>query len=246
MPRVLLPYLDGELVVTWGGRVPLVKFAKFAQAAWGEVVKELFGPVFLVQVVKPSNEVEDVAPFFSAAHNLVDIVLLALLDIVGFVQDFTGVRWSSEVAGLVWFDEQDLEDIVDLLFLRESEPNGERYDDFLSLEGAMILVVQLPGRTAGLDVPSVKDNQVADLVFGGLLSIRIRVLAHSLLCCLQTLTGFLVHSVHPVHIDLTGGVQRIFCGWVGSRRVESVVGVEWRKSSSGSYRIVVCELCHGQ
>jgi len=51
----------------------------------------------------------------------------------------------------------------------------------------MILVVQLPGRTAGLNVPSVKDNQVADLVFGGLLSIRIPVLAHSLLCYLQTL-----------------------------------------------------------
>jgi len=105
VPRVLLPYLDGEPVVAWGGRVPLLKFAKFAQAASGEVVEGLFGPVFLVQVVKPSNEVEDVAPFFGAAHNLVDIVLLALLDIVGFVQDFRGVRRSSGVAGLVWFDE---------------------------------------------------------------------------------------------------------------------------------------------
>jgi len=76
--------------------------------------------------------------------------------------------------------------------------------------------------------------------------IRVCVLAHSLLFCLQTLVGFLVHGVHPVRIDLAGRVERIFRCQVGSHRVESVVGVKWRQFCSGSYRIVVHELYHGQ
>ena len=72
----------------------MVKFTEFVQAAQGEVVEGLFGPVLSVRVVKPSNDVEDTVPFPGAAHNLVDIVLLALLDIVGFVQDFRRFRRS--------------------------------------------------------------------------------------------------------------------------------------------------------
>ena len=35
----------------------MVKFAEFVQAAWGEVVEGLFGPVLSVSVVEPSHEV---------------------------------------------------------------------------------------------------------------------------------------------------------------------------------------------
>ena len=84
VPRVRDFRLDGEPVVTVGGWVPLVEFSELVQAAQGEVVKRLFGPVLMVRIVEPSDEVEDVASFLDAAHNLVNVVLLALFDVVGF------------------------------------------------------------------------------------------------------------------------------------------------------------------
>ena len=84
MPQVPDSHLDGEPVVAGGGWVPFVKFAEFVQASWGEVVEGLFCPVLSVWIVEPLNEVEDAVSFLGAAHDLIDIVLLALLDVVGF------------------------------------------------------------------------------------------------------------------------------------------------------------------
>jgi len=60
-----------------------VKLLKFLQTAYRKVVVWLFRPVFLVGVIKPFDEVQDAAPFLGALKNLVNIVLLALLDVVG-------------------------------------------------------------------------------------------------------------------------------------------------------------------
>jgi len=100
-----------------------------------------------------------------------------------------------------------MKESVNLPFLGQRESNCEGRDDLFHLEGAMILVVQLPGGSARLDVAPVAHHQVSDLVFRGLGVLGIRVAAHSFVCRFQPIGGCLVYRVHPVGIELAGGVQ---------------------------------------
>ena len=131
-------------------------------------------------------------------------------------------------AGSIGFEQRDMEDVVYLPFPWERETSGERRDEFFDLEGTMIFVVHFPRGATHLDIASIEHDQVPYLVYGGLLATGVYVLAHPLLCRLETPSGLIVHGVHPVRIDLAGRVERIFHCRVGSRGVESVVGVKRR------------------
>jgi len=89
---------------------------------------------------------------------------------------------------------------------RELDTQGG--DDFLDLEGTMILVVQFLRGVVRFDVAPVEHYQVSYLIWLGFLSRRVGVSAHSLLCIFQPFPGFVMHSVHPVGIDLARWVQR--------------------------------------
>jgi len=121
-----------------------------------------------------------------------------------------------------------MKDIVNLPFPGQCELNCKGRDDLYHLEGAMILVVQLPGGSARLDVAPVEYHQVSDLVFRGLSTQEIRVAAHSFVHCFQPFGGCLVYCMHPVGIELAGGVQGSQGGWVGGHGMESIVSVERR------------------
>jgi hypothetical protein len=95
----------------------------------------------LVRIVEPFDEIQDVAPLLGASKDLVNIVFLALFDVVGLSKNFGGVDRSVNVASSVGFQQQDMEDIMNLPLPREREANGEWVDDFFNLEGAMIFVV---------------------------------------------------------------------------------------------------------
>ena len=75
-----------------------------------------------------------------------------------------------------------MEDVVDLPFPGQREFDGEWGDDFLDLEGAVVLVIQLLGGAPSLDVPTIEHYQVADLVCRRLLACGVCVPAHSILC----------------------------------------------------------------
>ena len=75
-----------------------------------------------------------------------------------------------------------MEDVVDLPFPGQCKSNCQGRDDFFHLEGAMILVVQLPGGSTRLDVAPVEHYQVPDLILRGLGALGIRVAAHSFVC----------------------------------------------------------------
>jgi asparagine N-glycosylation enzyme membrane subunit Stt3 len=66
-----------------------------------------------------------------------------------------------------------------------------------------------------LYVATAKHNQVSDLAYGGHFPIGVYIPAHTLLCRLKALPGLVVHGVHPVRIDLAGGVERITGSRVG-------------------------------
>ena len=121
-----------------------------------------------------------------------------------------------------------MKDVVDLPFPGQCESDCEGRDDFFHLEGAMILVVQLSGGSARLDIASVEHHQVPDLVFRGFGALGVRVAAHSFVCHLQSFGGRLVYRVHPVGVELAGGVQGSRGGWVGRHGMESVVSVKRR------------------
>jgi len=80
-----------------------VKLSKFLQAAYRKVVVWFFRPVLPVWVVEPFDEVQDAAPFPGAPKDLVNIVLLALFDIVGFSEYLRGVRRCPVLVGSVGF-----------------------------------------------------------------------------------------------------------------------------------------------
>jgi len=135
-----------------------------------------------------------------------------------------------------------MEDVVYLPFPWERETSGERRDEFFDLEGAMIFVVHLPRGATCLDIASVEHNQVPHLVCGGLLLTGVCVPAHLLLCRLETLSGLVVHGVHPVRIDLAGGVEDINRSRVRGVGIESVIGVERRQARTGGNQVVADEL----
>jgi len=59
-------------------------------------------------------------------------------------------------AGSVGFEQRDMEDVVDLPFTGKREAYHEWRDDFLDLEGTMILVVQLLRGMACFDVAAIE------------------------------------------------------------------------------------------
>ena len=74
------------------------------QAAYRKVIVWFFCPVLPVRVVEPFDKVQDTAPFPGAPKDLVNIVFLALLDVVGLSDDLRGVRQCSVFAGLIMFE----------------------------------------------------------------------------------------------------------------------------------------------
>jgi hypothetical protein len=137
-------------------------------------------------------------------------------------------------AGSERFQQQDVKDIVDLLFAMEGEPKNERCNDLLDLEGVMILVVHLSREAEHLDIAAAEYNQVADLVFGYLLSIHVYIAAHSLMCRLESLSGLVVHSVHPILIDLAGRVEKI----TRQRGLWQLGGIRnWRKTVTSQFQL---------
>jgi len=148
-------------------------------------------------------------------------------------------------AGSIGLEQRDMEDVVYLPFPWERETSGKRRDEFFDLEGTMIFVVHLPRGVARLDVVSVEHDQVPNLVCGALLVTGVCVPVHPLLCCLETLSGLVVHGVHPVRVDLAGGVEDIDRSRVRGVGVESVIGVERRQARTGGNRVVVGELGYG-
>ena len=88
MPRCTGLSLVGEPVVAWSVWVPVVKLPEFVQSARGEVVVRLLCQIPTFRIVEPFDEVENpaiiTAPSLDARHDFLDVVLLTLLDIVGF------------------------------------------------------------------------------------------------------------------------------------------------------------------
>jgi len=121
-----------------------------------------------------------------------------------------------------------MQDVVNLPFPGQCKSNYKGQDDFFHLEGAMILVVQLLGGSARLDVAPVEYHQVSDLGFRWLSTLGIRVAANLFVCRFQLFGGPFVFRVHPVGVELAGGVQGSWGGWVGGHGTESVVSVERR------------------
>jgi hypothetical protein len=99
----------GEPVIAWGVWVPGVKLPEFVQTARGEVVVWLLGPITTFRVVKPFDKVEDAAVVsassFDTGHDFFNVVLLALLDIVGFSKYLGGVGWHTMFAGSKGFEQ---------------------------------------------------------------------------------------------------------------------------------------------
>ena len=94
----------GELVVSQRVWISLVKLSEFLQATYQKVIVWFFGPVLSVWLVEPFDEVQDAAPFPGAPKDLVNIVFLALFDIVSLLQDLHGVQRCLVFAGSIGFE----------------------------------------------------------------------------------------------------------------------------------------------
>jgi len=86
-PRTDRSLALGEPVVPRRVWIPSVKLSKFLQAAYRKVIVWFFCPVLPVWVVEPFDKVQDAAPFPGASKDLVNIVFLALFDIVGLSEN---------------------------------------------------------------------------------------------------------------------------------------------------------------
>jgi len=137
-----------------------------------------------------------------------------------------------------------MKDVVNLPFPRQHESYCEGRGDLFHLEGAMILVVQLPGGSARFYVAPVEHHQASDLVFRRLGALGIRVAVHSFVCRFQPFGECFVYCMHPVGVVLAGGVQGSRSGRVGGHGMESVVSIERRRPIAHGNRIVVGKLCH--
>ena len=84
----------------------------------------------------------------------------------------------------IGFELRYMKDIVNFPLPGKGETNGKGRDDFLHLEGTMILVIQLSGWLARFDVAPVEYYQVSDLILQGLGALGVRVAAHAFMRCL--------------------------------------------------------------
>jgi len=216
----------GEPVVPRSVWVLSVKLPEFLQTSYREVVVWLLCSVLPVWVVEPSDEVQDAAPFLGAPKDLVNVVLLALFDVVGLAEYLRGVWWRTVFTELIGFEQQHMEDIVNLPLPGKGEPNSEGRDDFLHLEGTIVLVVRLPEWPARFDVAPIENYQVPDLILRGLGALGVHVATHAFVRCLQSFGGLLVYRVHLVSVECAGGVQGSFGGRVGGHGVKTVVGLD--------------------
>jgi len=95
-----------------------MKFPEFFQTSFREVVVGFLRPVFAFRIVEPFDEVKNSFVISPAAldrgHNFFHIVFLRLFDVIRFAQHLRGVRGCSVFAGSVWFEQQHVEDVVDL------------------------------------------------------------------------------------------------------------------------------------
>ena len=123
--------------------------------------------------------------------------------------------------------------------------NGERGDDFLDLEGTMILVVQFLRGAACFDVSAAEHYQVSYSVCGGFLTPSVGIPPHSFLGCIETFSGFLVYH-HPVPVHCTSWVERfLVVRRVQGCWVESIIRIEGCYSVAHRDRVIVAEFCHG-
>jgi hypothetical protein len=114
-PRMGKNSLDiGESVVPRHVWIPSVKLSELLQTVYWKIVEKLFSPILLVRIVEPFDKIQDVAPFLAVSKDLVNIVFLALFDVVGLSKNFGGVNGSAKVALSVGFQQRDMEDIVNL------------------------------------------------------------------------------------------------------------------------------------
>ena len=77
----------GEPVVPRSVWVLPVKLPEFLQTSYRKVIIWFFRLVLSVRVVEPFDEVQDAAPFPGAPKDLINIVFLALFDIIGLSED---------------------------------------------------------------------------------------------------------------------------------------------------------------
>jgi len=201
----------------------------------------------MFQILEPFDKVKDPSAVLDRGHNFLHIVFLTLLNVVHFPEYPRGVRRGLVFTCSVWFEEQDMEDIVDLPFSRQREVDGEWGDDFLDLKGTLIFVVQLLCWVTHFDVAAVEHHQVSYLVCWGFFSYWVGVPAYSFLCRLQSFPGFLVYCLHPMPIDHAGWVEWFLAiGWVQRRWVESKVGIKRHYSVTDRNQVVIGKLCHWQ
>jgi len=137
-----------------------------------------------------------------------------------------------------------MENIVYFPFAGERESYREWGDDFLDLEGTMILAIQLFQGSARFDVASAEHHQVPYLECWGFLPRWVCISPHSFLCLFQPFSGFVVYGVHPMGIYFAGWVERLCRRRVHGHWVKAVVGIEWGHPVSCCDRVVIRELRH--
>ena len=137
-----------------------------------------------------------------------------------------------------------MENVVDFPFPGKCKTYRKWGNDFLNLEGAMILVVQLLRGSACSDVAPIVYDQGSHLICRGFFSGWVRVSVHSFLRGFQAFSGFLVYGLHPMRIDFAGQVQWFFCRWVDCSWVEPVIGIKQGHPIPYCDRIVVGKFGH--
>jgi len=125
-----------------------------------------------------------------------------------------------------------MENVVNFPLSEKCEIYHKWGDDFLNLEGAMILVVQLLRWSVSFDFVSAEYNQVSYLVYQRFLSGWICVSVYSFFCYFQTFPRLVMYGVYPIYIDPAGEVQWFSGRWVDGHRVESIISVEREHSIS--------------
>jgi len=104
-PRADQSLALGEPGVPQGVWVTSVELQEFLQTPYRKVVVCLLHPVLPVWVVEPFDEVQNAAPFLGAPKDLVNIVLLALFDVIGLSEYFRGVWWRSLFTEPIGFEQ---------------------------------------------------------------------------------------------------------------------------------------------
>jgi len=106
--------------------------------------------------------------------------------------------------------------------------------------------IQLSCWPSGLEVPSMKHDQIAWLLYWRRFGFLVIVFPHCFAGPFESLMTQLMQTCHLLNVVVGSGIPRVFCSWPVCSRVLTIFCKAWCHLECGMEGVVIGIFCHWQ